>query len=80
LRIPPIRHEGPIYYDRQGKTSEKGGACDHEKPHLAKPWLAHYEAGVPEHVQYENICLPEYLKRSAEAFPDKMALTFQGYR
>jgi long-chain acyl-CoA synthetase len=49
-------------------------------PYLAKPWLAHYEAGVPEHVKYENICLPECLKRSAKAFPDKMALTFQGYR
>ena len=50
-----------------------------ENPHLAKPWLANYEAGVPEHVQYESICLPEYLKRSAEAYPGKMALTFQGY-
>jgi long-chain acyl-CoA synthetase len=51
-----------------------------ENPYLVKPWLAHYENGVPEHVQYEDICLPECLTRSAEAFPDKMALTFQGYR
>ena len=51
-----------------------------DNPYLEKPWLAHYEAGVPEQVQYENICLPEFLKRSAEAFPDKMALTFQGYQ
>ena len=51
-----------------------------DNPYLEKPWLNHYEAGVPEHVQYENICLPEFLKRSAEAFPDKMALTFQGYQ
>jgi long-chain acyl-CoA synthetase len=49
-------------------------------PYLAKPWLAHYEAGVPEHVEYETICLPDCLTRSAEAFPDKMALAFQGYR
>ncbi|MBC2744032.1 MAG: long-chain fatty acid--CoA ligase, partial [Desulfosarcina sp.] len=49
-------------------------------PYLAKPWLTHYEAGVPEHVQYENICLPDCLKQSAKAFPDKMALTFQGYQ
>jgi long-chain acyl-CoA synthetase len=51
-----------------------------DNPYLAKPWLAHYEAGVPEHVQYETLCLPDYLTRSATAFPDKMALTFQGYR
>ena len=51
-----------------------------ENPYLLKPWLAHYEEGVPENVQYEDICLPECLIRSAEAFPDKMALNFQGYR
>jgi long-chain acyl-CoA synthetase len=51
-----------------------------DSPYLAKPWLKHYEEGVPEHVPYENICLPDYLKRSAKTFPDKMALTFQGYQ
>lgn len=51
-----------------------------DNPYLAKPWLAHYEAGVSEHIQYETVCLSDYLKRSATAFPDKMALTFQGYR
>lgn len=51
-----------------------------DNPYLAKPWLAHYEAGVPEQVQYENICLPEYLKRSATTHAAKMALTFQGYQ
>ncbi|MFO7714913.1 long-chain-fatty-acid--CoA ligase [Desulfosarcina sp.] len=50
-----------------------------DNPYLAKPWLANYEAGVPEKVEYETICLPDCLKRSAEAFPNKMALTFQGY-
>ena len=49
-------------------------------PYLAKPWLNHYEAGIPEHLQYETICLPDCLKRSAKRFPDKMALSFQGYQ
>ena len=49
-------------------------------PYLAKPWLKHYESGVPEHLQYETICLPDCLKRSAKRFPDKMALSFQGYQ
>lgn len=44
-----------------------------------KPWLAHYAPGVVEHVQYEDKCLPDYLKASAKKFPQKMALTFQGY-
>ena len=44
-----------------------------------KPWLQHYQPGVPEHLAYENLCLPEFLARSSERFPDKMALSFQGY-
>ena len=51
-----------------------------DNPYLAKPWLSSYDAGVPEHIDYETICLPDYLKRSAAAFPNKMALAFQGYR
>jgi long-chain acyl-CoA synthetase len=45
-----------------------------------KPWLANYEKGVPEFVEYEDVCLPAFLKRSAERFPDRSALNFQGYR
>lgn len=45
-----------------------------------KPWLASYEKGVPEFVEYEEICLPAFLARSAERFPDRSALNFQGYR
>ncbi len=45
-----------------------------------KPWLASYEEGVPEKIEYEEICLPEILERSAGMFPDKMALLFQGYK
>ena len=44
-----------------------------------KPWLAHYDKGVPETVTYEETCLPEFLDRSAQRFPDTMALLFQGY-
>ncbi|WP_246804244.1 long-chain-fatty-acid--CoA ligase [Desulfosarcina cetonica] len=50
-----------------------------DNPYDRKPWLNHYEAGVPEHVQYESICLPDCLNRSAQRFPDKMAVNFQGY-
>ncbi|MGW8187250.1 MAG: long-chain-fatty-acid--CoA ligase, partial [Desulfobacterales bacterium] len=46
----------------------------------SKPWLTSYEKGVPEFVDYENVCLPGFLERSAERFPDRSALNFQGYR
>jgi long-chain acyl-CoA synthetase len=45
-----------------------------------KPWLAHFEANVPEKVAYEEVCLPDFLERSAARFPNKMALLFQGYQ
>ena len=45
-----------------------------------KPWLAHYEKGVPEHVAYEEICMPAFLDRSVQNHRDQMALLFQGYR
>ncbi len=45
-----------------------------------KPWLSSYEEGVPAQVEYEKVCLPAFLDRSAEEFPEKMALLFQGYQ
>jgi long-chain acyl-CoA synthetase len=45
-----------------------------------KPWLANYEEGVPQNVEFEEMCLPEILERTADMFPDKMALLFQGYK
>ena len=45
-----------------------------------KLWLANYEKGVPEKVDYEEITLSAILERSARRFPDKMALLFQGYK
>jgi len=45
-----------------------------------KPWLKNYQQGVPEHVQYEEITLPDVLERTARQFPKKDALIFNGYK
>ena len=45
-----------------------------------KSWLSSYEKGVTEKIEYEEICLPAILERTAHKFPDKMALLFQGYK
>ncbi len=45
-----------------------------------KPWLTSYEEGVPAAVDYEDLCLPAFLERSATEFPETMALLFQGYQ
>jgi len=51
-----------------------------EMKYQDKPWLAHYEKGVPEKIEYEEICLPEILEKTTSRYPDKMALLFQGYK
>jgi len=45
-----------------------------------KCWLSSYEKGVPEKLDYEHICLPKILERTAGKFPNKMALLFEGYK
>jgi len=44
-----------------------------------KPWLKSYQQGVPEYLNYEEICMPDVLERTAAKFPGKTALVFQGY-
>jgi long-chain acyl-CoA synthetase len=49
-----------------------------ETRYLEKPWLKSYEKGVPESIQYEEICMPDILNRIAKKLPDRPALIFQG--
>ncbi|MDJ0622747.1 MAG: long-chain fatty acid--CoA ligase [Desulfocapsaceae bacterium] len=44
-----------------------------------RPWLSAYDNGVPAKLEFESVLLADFLKRSAEQFPDHMALQFQGY-
>lgn len=44
-----------------------------------RPWLKHYHPRVSGDLTFESKCLPEFLHRSSEQFPGKMALNFQGY-
>jgi long-chain acyl-CoA synthetase len=46
----------------------------------SKPWLKSYEKGVPESINYEEICMPDILDRTASGFPGNNALIFQGYK
>ncbi|MBN1653558.1 MAG: long-chain fatty acid--CoA ligase [Deltaproteobacteria bacterium] len=45
-----------------------------------KPWLDRYDPEVTKTVSFENVCLHEYLDRSAKEFPNNNALNFLGYR
>jgi long-chain acyl-CoA synthetase len=41
-----------------------------------RPWLAHYEAGVPHAIDVPDVTLPELLDRTAARFPAQVALRF----
>lgn len=43
-----------------------------------KPWLKHYEAGVPTEMEPLNQTLHSLLESAAETFPEKTALIFKG--
>ncbi len=45
-----------------------------------KPWLKNYQESVPEKLDYERTCMPDFLDRAAVNHPDRTALIFQGYR
>ncbi len=41
-----------------------------------RPWLRHYQSGVPAHVHYDGRCLPELLPEAARLYPQRSALVF----
>jgi long-chain acyl-CoA synthetase len=44
------------------------------------PWLHSYDSGVPAHLEFEALLVPDFLANSAQSFPKNMALQFQGYK
>ncbi|MBN2403640.1 MAG: long-chain fatty acid--CoA ligase [Spirochaetes bacterium] len=44
-----------------------------------KPWLNNYDNNVRAKLNYEKLTLPEFLERSAQKYPDRIALYFEGY-
>ncbi|RFB17745.1 long-chain-fatty-acid--CoA ligase [Bacillus sp. HNG] len=45
---------------------------------LERPWLANYPEEIPHTLEYENIPIQTYLKRTAKEYPQKTAVHFQG--
>ncbi|SDZ53533.1 long-chain acyl-CoA synthetase [Evansella caseinilytica] len=45
---------------------------------VKRPWLEHYPAEIPVHIEYDEKPLQEYLKAGAQQTPDKTLLHFMG--
>jgi long-chain acyl-CoA synthetase len=44
----------------------------------AKPWLAHYDKGVPETLTFPDITVADFLTNAAKKYPDKPCTIFNG--
>ncbi|MEX1025552.1 MAG: long-chain fatty acid--CoA ligase [Planctomycetota bacterium] len=40
------------------------------------PWLAHYDAGVPAELDFEEVSLSGFLDRTVQRFPERVAIAF----
>ncbi|RLC73601.1 MAG: long-chain fatty acid--CoA ligase [Chloroflexi bacterium] len=47
---------------------------------VEKPWLKHYEEGVPATIDYPDTVMPKILADTARKFPDQVATIFKGGR
>lgn len=45
-----------------------------------RPWLSHYENGVTPNMTFDEVSLPEFLRRSTQQHPEIVALYFQGFK
>jgi long-chain acyl-CoA synthetase len=45
---------------------------------MEKPWLRHYDPGVPATLEYPRVPLSRLLEQSADRFPDRIATSFFG--
>jgi long-chain acyl-CoA synthetase len=45
---------------------------------MLKPWLAHYEPGVPPTLHYPTVPLHGLLEQTAERYPERVATVFFG--
>ena len=44
----------------------------------SRPWLKHYDQGVPQHIDYPEVPLFELLKESARKYPESACTIFKG--
>src|SRR4030067_1123253 len=44
-----------------------------------RPWLQHYDPGVPHHIEVPPIPLHAFLQQAAQRFPDRPCAIFKGH-
>ncbi len=62
----------------QGISSQAGGSQHSASTENQRPWLRHYQSGVPADPLLDITSLPAMLERSAARYPERTALHFMG--
>src|SRR5687768_3680763 len=60
--------------------SSAGGAMSATDPYLSRPWLAHYQQGVPHSVEVPLKSVPQAFDEATERDPRRTAVVFYGRR
>src|SRR5687768_3504964 len=58
--------------------SSAGGAMSATDPYLSRPWLAHYQQGVPHSVEVPLKSVPQAFDEATERDPRRTAVVFYG--
>ena len=64
--------------DRHAAAQNNADTQDGGPTETRRPWLSHYEPGVPADPTFDLANLPAMLERTATRFPERAALHFMG--
>ncbi|MBL8056550.1 MAG: alpha/beta fold hydrolase [Anaerolineales bacterium] len=62
------------------KGRREAGADRHERLRRERPWLDHYDSGVPDTIGVPAVPIYRLLRSAARRFPAKTAIVFEGAR
>src|SRR5688572_23177138 len=76
--VGPLREAANDDFVHAGLESSSGGGMSAIETYLARPWLAHYQKGVPAAVDVPLKSVPQLFDEASERAPDRAAVVFYG--
>ena len=80
LERPAAVNRAVERFMQSGLRSWRSGVDESHAVIHERPWLAHYEQGVPAEIAIPDIPLYRFLEESARRWPDQTALIYRGHR
>src|SRR4029450_13196192 len=76
--VRPLGEAADDDFVHGGLESSSGGGMSAIETYLARPWLAHYQKGVPAQVEVPAKSVPQLFDEATERAPDRPAVGFYG--